>query len=41
MGKLKYCHTVIKVFGGTKTMNFNTGTIKWSWLDNTGSAHEI
>ena len=41
VGPLKDCHRVIKVFGDTNTTNVKIGTIKWSWLDNTGSAHEI
>ena len=41
VGTPKDCHRVIKVFGDTNTTNVKIGTIKWSWLDNTGSSHYI
>ena len=38
---LKDCHRVIKGFRCAKTPSINIGKIKWSWLDDIGSAHEF
>ena len=31
----------IKGFGGSRTTNVKTGTIKWSWLDDNGKSHDF
>ena len=41
VGPLKECSRFVKVFGGKNNMNIKIGTIKWSWLDSTGSDHDI
>ena len=39
IGELKPCNRAIKGFGGTRTMNVSTGTLRWSWEDDHGQVH--
>jgi hypothetical protein len=40
IGELKPCNRAIKgLFGGTKTMDVWTGTLRWSWEDHHGQVH--
>jgi hypothetical protein len=36
IGALKPSHRVVKGFGGSRTTNVHTGTLRWSWEDDSG-----
>ena len=39
IGDLQECNRAIKEFGGTRTMNVKTGTLRWSWENDQGQVH--
>ena len=39
IGELRDCNRVVKGFGGSSTSNVKIGTLKWSWLDDSGKEH--
>ena len=39
VGPMRECNKLVKGFGGTHTSNLKIGTLKWSWLDDSGKMH--